>query len=61
MKDEIIYQHRDGEAGARKMLAYSGGVLYALDHRHGTKVDFPASRWKLAEIGLSCIIAALTR
>jgi hypothetical protein len=29
-----------------KIIAYSGGVLYVLDHKQAAKIDFPVSRWK---------------
>jgi hypothetical protein len=45
----------------RRMLTYTNGVLYALDHKQSAEIAFPASRWKLAEIGLSCILAAITK
>ncbi len=74
MKDQIIYQDRPDNwhyyprtqsfknpDGPRKMIAYTAGVLYVLDHELGAKIDFPVSRWKLVEIGLSCIIAAISR
>jgi hypothetical protein len=75
MEDVIIYQDAPHDwhyrpasvamqrppADIRKVMLYTGGVLCALDHRQGTKINFPASRWKLAEIGLSWILAALGR
>jgi hypothetical protein len=70
MSNEIIYQDRPDNwhynartryGGPRKLIAYAAGVLYALDHERGAKIDFPVSRWKLAEIGLSCIVAAIKR
>jgi hypothetical protein len=74
MKDVITYQDRpdnlhynartqwlENLGGPRRMIAYVGGVLYALDRERGAKIDFPVSRWKLVEIGLSCIVAAIKR
>jgi hypothetical protein len=48
--------------GSRKKLFYVNGALCAFDHEQGVKVFIiPVSRWKLVEIGLSCIMAALKR
>jgi hypothetical protein len=75
MEDVIIYQDAPHDwhyrsasvamqrppADIQKVMLYTGGVLYALDHGQGTKINFPVSRWKLAEIGFSCMLAALGR
>jgi hypothetical protein len=76
MADVIIYEdaphvwhyrpmsvelQRGPPADNRKVMLYTGGVFYALDHGQATRIDFPVSRWKLIEIGLSCILAALGR
>jgi hypothetical protein len=58
MGDEMIYQDA---ADTQKRIAYTGGVLYILDHGQSAKIAFPASRWKLVEIGLSIIMAAFER
>jgi hypothetical protein len=75
MVDVIIYQDKPDNweyhaptqemrnyGGSSKKLVYVDGALCALDHEQGARVVIiPVSRWKLAEIGLSCIMAALKR
>src|SRR5262245_33217127 len=64
----FIYQNRsDGgfydasaqqmRGGPDKVIVYLDGVLCAMDRE--AKITIPVSRWKLAEIGLSCFLAAL--
>jgi hypothetical protein len=43
--------------GPDKVIAYVNGFLCAMDH--DAKIAFPVSRWKLARIGLSCVLTAL--
>ena len=43
--------------GTEKVIVYVNGVLCAMDRE--AKITIPASRWKLAEIGLGCFFAAL--
>jgi hypothetical protein len=43
--------------GPDKVIVYINGVLCAMDRE--TKITIPVSRWKLAEIGLACFMAAL--
>jgi hypothetical protein len=63
--DNLHYNARtgwmDNHGGPGRMISYIGGVLYALDHERGEKIDYPVSRWKLLEIGLGCILAACGR
>jgi hypothetical protein len=40
-----------------KVIVYVNGVLCAMDRE--AKITIPVSRWKLAEIGLGCFLAAL--
>ena len=44
-------------AGPDKVIVYINGVFCAMDRE--AKVAIPVSRWKLAEIGFSCFVAAL--
>jgi hypothetical protein len=43
--------------GTDKVIVYVNGVLCAMDRQ--AKITIPVSRWKLAEIGLGCFLAAL--
>jgi hypothetical protein len=43
--------------GADKVIVYINGVLCAMDRQ--AMITIPVSRWKLAEIGLACFLAAL--
>ena len=43
--------------GTDKVIVYVNGVLCAMDRE--AKIAIPVSRWKLAEIGLGCFLAAL--
>lgn len=43
--------------GPDKVIVYINGVLCAMDHE--AKIIIPVSRWKLAEIGLACFLAAI--
>src|SRR5215475_10908965 len=43
--------------GPDKVIVYINGVFCAMDR--DARVAIPVSRWKLAEIGLSCFLAAL--
>src|ERR1700752_4856747 len=43
--------------GTDKVIVYVNGVLCAMDRQ--AKIAIPVSRWKLAEIGLGCFLAAL--
>jgi type IV secretory pathway TrbD component len=43
--------------GPDKVIVYINGVLCAMDH--DAKIIIPVSRWKLAEIGLACFLAAI--
>jgi hypothetical protein len=75
MTDVIIYRDRpdnphynsrtgsfENFGGCRKMIAYtSSGFLCVLDHERGAEVIIPVSRWKLVDIGLTCIWAAFKR
>lgn len=69
MNDYVIYQDRpdrwryspdnpDAGDGPEKIMFFTGGVLYVIDHQQRMRVDIPVSRWKLIEIGLGCILAA---
>jgi hypothetical protein len=57
--NERFYDASTGEmrGGPDKVIAYVNGFLCALDR--DTKIVIPVSRWKLAEMGLVCILAAL--
>jgi len=69
MGDAIfIYRNRSGarffdastremRGGPDKVIVYINGVLCAMDRE--AKITIPVSRWKLAEIGLACFMAAL--
>jgi hypothetical protein len=43
--------------GPDKVIVYINGVLCAMDRE--ARIAIPVSRWKLAEIGLACFLAAL--
>ena len=43
--------------GGTEVIVYVNGVLCAMDRE--AKITMPVSRWKLAEIGLGCFLAAL--
>jgi len=43
--------------GGTEVIVYVNGVLCAMDRE--AKITIPVSRWKLAEIGLGCLLAAL--
>jgi hypothetical protein len=57
--NERFYDASTGETrrGPDKVIAYVNGFLCALDRE--TKIVIPVSRWKLAEIGLVCVLTAL--
>ena len=69
MDDAIfIYRNRSEErfydastqrmqGGPDKVIVYINGVLCAMDRE--ARITIPVSRWKLAEIGLACFMAAL--
>jgi hypothetical protein len=48
---------REIRGGPDKVIVYINGVLCAMDRE--AKIIIPVSRWKLAEIGLACCLAAL--
>ena len=43
--------------GPDKVIVYINGVLCAMDHE--ARIIIPVSRWKLAEIGFACFLAAV--
>lgn len=45
------------QGGPDKVIVYINGVLCAMDRE--ARIIIPVSRWKLAEIGLTCFLAAL--
>jgi hypothetical protein len=48
--------------GATKKIIYINGALCVLDNEPGARLAIiPLSRWKLAQTGLNCIMAALRR
>jgi hypothetical protein len=57
--DDRFYDASTGEmrGGPDKAIVYLNGFLFALDRK--AKIAIPVSRWKLAEIGLGCVLAAL--
>jgi hypothetical protein len=68
MKARFIYRNRPdagfhdaskGEmrGGPDKVIVYIDGLLCARDR--DAKIIIPVSRWKLAEIGFACFLAAL--
>jgi type IV secretory pathway TrbD component len=70
MDDAVfIYRNRSDErfydantqrmlGGPDKAIVYINGVLCAMDRE--ARIIIPVSRWKLAEIGWACFMAALT-
>lgn len=59
--DDRFYDASTGQmrGGPDKVIVYINGVLCAMDR--DAKIMIPVSRWKLAEIGLACFRAALSR
>src|ERR1700749_1920760 len=69
MDDAIfIYRNRGDErffdastrrmrGGPDKVIVYVNGVLCAMDRE--ARIIIPVSRWKLAEIGWACFLAAI--
>jgi hypothetical protein len=57
--DDRFYDVSTGETrgGPDKVIAYANGFLFTMDR--DAKIAIPVSRWKLAEIGLGCVLAAL--
>jgi len=57
--DARFYDASKGEmrGGPDKVIVYVDGVLCAMDRE--AKIIIPVSRWKLAEIGFACFLAAL--
>jgi hypothetical protein len=57
--NDRFYDASTGEmrGGPDKAIVYLNGFLWALDRK--AKIAIPVSRWKLAEIGLGCVLAAL--
>ena len=55
--DDRFYDASTGEmrGGPDKAIVYFNGFLFALDRK--AKIAIPVSRWKLAEIGLGCVLA----
>ena len=53
----MMRQHEKMRGGPDKVIVYLDGVLCAMDR--DAKITIPVSRWKLAEIGLACFVAAL--
>jgi hypothetical protein len=45
------------QGGPDKVIVYINGVLCAMDRE--AKIAIPVSRWKLAEIGVACFLAAI--
>ena len=43
--------------GADRVIAYTHGLLCVLDRE--AKIAIPVSRWKLAQIGLVCVLTAI--
>ena len=54
-----FYDASTGEmrGGPDKVIAYVNGFLCAMDR--DAKIAFPVSRWKLAGIGLGCVLTAI--
>jgi hypothetical protein len=48
---------REMRGGPDQVIVYIDGLLCAMDRE--AKIVIPVSRWKLAEIGLACFLAAL--
>ena len=59
LADARFYAASKGEmrGGPDKVIVYIDGLLCAMDR--DAKIIIPVSRWKLAEIGLACFLAAL--
>ena len=68
METAFIYRNREAErfydastgemrGGADKVIAYANGILCAIDRE--SKITFPVSRWKLAQIGFGCVLTAV--
>jgi hypothetical protein len=59
LADARFYDASKGEmrGGPDKVIVYIDGLLVAMDR--DAKIIIPMSRWKLAEIGLACFLAAL--
>ena len=59
LADARFYASSKGEmrGGPDKVIVYIDGLLVAMDR--DAKIIIPVSRWKLAEIGLACFLAAL--
>lgn len=59
--DDRFYDASTGQmrGGPDKVIVYINGVLCTMDR--DAKIMIPVSRWKLAEIGLACFMAALRR
>jgi hypothetical protein len=57
--DVGFYDASTGEmrGGPDKVIVYIDGLLCAMDRE--AKIAIPVSRWKLAEIGMACFLAAL--
>jgi len=57
--DARFYDASKGEmrGGPDQVIVYIDGLLCAMDR--DAKIIIPVSRWKLAEIGLACFLAAL--
>jgi hypothetical protein len=57
--DAQFYDASKGEmrSGPDQVIVYIDGLLCAMDR--DAKIIIPVSRWKLAEIGLACFLAAL--
>src|SRR5277367_2227209 len=57
--DTRFYDASKGEmrGGPDQVIVYIDGLLCAMDR--DAKIVIPVSRWKLAEIGLACFLAAL--
>jgi len=67
MEVRFIYRNRSDDrfydaskpemrGGPDKVIVYLDGVLCAMDRE--AKVFMPVSRWRLAQIGLACLMAA---
>ena len=57
--NEGFYDVSTGErhGGPDKVIAYSHGLFCVLDRE--AKITIPVSRWRLAKIGLVCVLTAL--
>jgi curved DNA-binding protein CbpA len=54
----LTQELRNYGSPSKKIVCVSA-VLYVFDFTQGAMVEIPVSRWKLVQIGLSCIMAAL--